>query len=208
MQVILIIGAVQALFFVILLFNKKSKRLPDKILAIWLVIFALHLSYIYFLFQKGYTTYLEFGGYDTGIIVLYYSLMFIYSKSLITNNNKFKVKWLTHLIPTGVTYISMIPYLLLSYEDKISLFNKKISDNLFFNITAVAIILFITYYIIIIFRLLKKHDLNIKKTYSYDEKINLTWLKKLSLVLAIIWGIFQQLYSIYIIKNSFLIQVQ
>jgi AraC-like DNA-binding protein/NADH:ubiquinone oxidoreductase subunit 6 (subunit J) len=189
MQVILIIGAVQALFFAVLLLNKKGKRMPDKILVFWLIIFALHLSFVYFIFQKGYSTYIEYGAYVSGVVILYYSLMYIYAKSIITNDNAFNIKWLFHIIPTGITYISMIPYILLSFEEKIALFDHNLSENLFVNLLAITIILFITSYVVVIFRLLKKHEINIKKTFSYDENINLAWLKKLSIILVVIWVI-------------------
>jgi len=187
MQVVLVIGAVQALFFAILLLNKKGKRLPDKILSVWLILLAVHLSYIYILFRTGYTTYLEYGGYDTGIIILYYSIMYIYARSIIADDNVFNIKWLLHLIPACIVFISMIPYLQLSYEEKLSLFEQNLSKSLFLNITAIAIFSFITFYIVTIFRLLNKHRIEIKKRFSFEENINLTWLRNLSAILAIIW---------------------
>jgi len=187
MQVVLVIGAVQTLFFAILLLNKKGKRLPDKILSFWLIIFTVHLSYIYFLFHKGYTTYFEYGGYDAGIVILYYSIMYIYAQSIIANDNTFRVRWLIHLIPAGVIYASMMPYLLLSYDEKMLLFEKSLSKSLFLNITAAAVLTFITFYMVIIFRLLNKHRVDIRKTFSFEENINLIWLRNLSVILAVIW---------------------
>ncbi len=187
MQILLIIGAVQALFFAVLLLNKKGKRMPGKILAFWLIVFVGHLSYVYFVFQQGYSAYLEYGAYVSGVIILYYSLMYIYAKSIISNDNTFHRKWFLHLIPTVITYISMIPYILLDYEEKTALFEHNLSNNLFLNFSVIITILFITFYVVIIFRLLRKHEINIKKTYSYHENINLTWLKKLSIILAVIW---------------------
>ena len=190
MEVLLIVGAVQALFFFILILNKRGKRMPDILLAFSLIIFAVHLSAVYFLFKQGYSAYINYGSYVSGIIILYFSLMYIYARSLISNNNTFSPKWLLHLLPTIITYISFIPYMVLDYEGKMALFDHKFSNNFFFNFTAITIISFITYYIIIIFRLLRKHEINIKKTFSYDENINLAWLKKLAIILAVIWVVF------------------
>jgi len=37
MDVVLAVGAVQAVFFAVLLFNKQGRALGDKILSIWLI---------------------------------------------------------------------------------------------------------------------------------------------------------------------------
>src|SRR4051812_4763946 len=98
MEVLILIGAFQSIFFVVLLLSKKRKSIPDKILALWLSIFAVHLAFVYYSFQSGHEFYIEYGHLPSGVLVLYYSLMYVYTKSLTANENVFKTKWLFHLI--------------------------------------------------------------------------------------------------------------
>ncbi len=181
MQVILIIGAAQALFFSILLINKKKGKLHDKILAVWLAVLALHLSFAYWLFLQQ-PTYLNYAGYDAGIIVLYYSLMYIYAKSIISGHERLEWKWLIHLLPCLLVYATSLPFIRLSELEKSNVLSQPLSPLLLASLFLA--IVFSIAYLIVVFRLIGKHDVNIKKAYSYDDTINLIWLKKLAIVLT------------------------
>lgn len=187
MHVILIIGAAQALFFSILLFNKKERKLHDKVLAGWLVVFAVHLSFAYWLFLKK-PTYVNYVGYDAGILVLYYSFMYLYARSIISQEESVGWKWLLHLIPCVLVYVTMFPFIRLSMQEKFDLFQHNLSPMLF--ISLFFAVLFSSGYLIMIFRLVNSHGRNIKRSFSYDENINLLWLKKLAILLAGIWIFF------------------
>ena len=118
MQVLILIGAFQAVFFVVLVLSKKNKSVSDKILALWLLLFAVHLSFVYYSFQSGHIFYIEYGYIPSGVLVTYYSLMYVYTESLTSEGNFFKVKWMLHLIPTAITYVSIIPLAQLPYKEK------------------------------------------------------------------------------------------
>lgn len=47
------IGIFTALFFCILLLNKKNKSLPDKILSMWMFVISIHLAN-YYIYSNGY----------------------------------------------------------------------------------------------------------------------------------------------------------
>lgn len=187
MQVILIIGAAQALFFSILLINKKRGKLHDKILATWLAILALHLSFAYWLFLKR-LTYLNYVGYDAGIIVLYYSLMYVYARSVISGHEQIKRRWVLHLLPCLVVYAVSIPFIRLDEMEKSSVLTQNLSPLILSSL--VLAIAFSIAYLIAVFRLINKHDVDIKKAFSFDDTINLLWLKKLAMVLTGIWLFF------------------
>jgi AraC-like DNA-binding protein len=187
MEVVLLVGAIQALFFVVLLLNKKGKAVSDKILAVWLTLFAIHFSAVYYMYQQGYIFYIDNGAYISSIIILYYSLMYVYAKSVISKENTFKIKWFIHLIPALISFLSFVPYMSLSFEEKVEYIQQNISSDAYQNLAIALLFFFITFYIIAIFRLLNRHAIYIKKTFSFDENINLRWLKKLAIILVMIW---------------------
>jgi len=183
-QVILIIGAAQALFFSVLLINKRKRKLHDKILALWLGVLALHLSFAYWLFLKR-LTYLNYAGYDAGIIVLYYSLMYVYTRSVISGHERLERKWFIHLLPCLLIYAVTFPFIRLNELEKSNALHQDLSPVILLSLfLAIA---FSIAYLIAVFRLISRHDINIKKTYSFDDNINLIWLKKLAMVLTGIW---------------------
>ena len=206
MDVLIIIGAFQAVFFAILVLSKKGKSVSDKILAIWLSVFAVYFSFVYYSFQSGHVFYIDYGHYPTGAIVLFYSLMYLYTKSLISEENIFKAKWLLHLIPTIIVYFSTIPLAMLSYEEKVDLVTHSV-NNIYFNLVFVIIILFITIYIVATLRLLKKHKVSMGKMFSYEENINLNWLRILAFLLILLWIVISGLaaYVFYLGASSDLI---
>jgi len=180
-QVILIIGAAQALFFCLLLIGKKKGKLHDKILAAWLGVLALHLAFAYWLFLLQ-PTYLAYVGSDAGIIVLYYSLMYVYAKSVISGHERLEWRWFIHLLPCLLVYATSFPFIRLNELEKANTLSRGLSPLILVSLliaTACSI-----GYLIVVFRLISKHDLYIKRTYSFDDTINLIWLKKLAIVLT------------------------
>ena len=186
MEVLILIGAFQSIFFVVLLLSKKRKSISDKILAVWLSIFTVHLAFVYYSFLSGYEFYIEYGHLPSGALVVYYSLMYIYAKSLTDKENVFKAAWLFHLIPAAIIYISIIPLAQLPYHEKVNLVTNLLANpyaNLVFGIN----MLFVTIYLVAILRLLQKHKVSIREVFSYEENISLNWLRILTFLLVLLW---------------------
>lgn len=156
----------------------------DMILALWLGVLTLHLSFAYWLFLKR-PTYLSYAGYDAGIIVLYYSLMYIYAKSFISGHERIQRKWLFHLLPCLLVYAVSFPFIRLNDFEKFNALQQRLSPLILLSL--LLAIAFSIAYLMAVFRLISRHDLNIKKAYSYDDNINLIWLKNLAVVLTGIW---------------------
>jgi AraC-like DNA-binding protein len=186
MEALILIGAVQAAFFAVLVLSKKRKSIADKILAVWLSIFAAHLGFVYYAFHSGYFFYIEYGHIPSGVLVVYYSLMYVYAESLTSDQNVFKPKWLLHLIPTLITYISIVPLAQLPYNEKVKLVTNP-STNPYLVFVFGLTMLFVTGYLIATLKLLKKHKVSIRKIFSYEENISLNWLRILAFLLVILW---------------------
>ena len=186
MDVLLLIGAFQACFFMVLVLTKKTKSIADKILVFWLAIFTFHLAFVYYSFQSGCEFYIKYGHIPSGLLVVYYSLMYVYTKALTSKENVFKSKWLLHIIPTVITYICIIPLAQLPYEEKVNV-ATHLTTNPYANLVLGIVILFTTIYLIAVLRLLKKHQITIRKMFSYEVNINLNWLRILSVLLVFLW---------------------
>ncbi len=186
MEVLILVGAFQAMFFVVLILSKKRKSIPDKILALWLTIIAAHLAFVYYSYQSGYVFYIDYGYIPAGVLVVYYSFMYVYAKSLISKENTFKTKWLLHLIPTVIAYACIFPLAQLPYKEKASLVTFQ-TTSLYFNFVFAIIILLATIYLIATLRLLKNHKISIKKMFSYEENISLNWLRIVAFLLILLW---------------------
>lgn len=192
MEVLLLIGSIQAFFLSLLVLTKKEKSISDKILAFWLFLFGIHLGFVFYSFQAGHVFYIEYGHFPSGVLVVYYSLMYVYTESLISRENVFKAKWLLHLIPIAIAYISFIPLAQLTYEEKVNLF-INLASNSYLNFVFGIIVLFASIYLIATLRLLKKHKASIRNMFSYEENISLNWLRILAFLLVLLWIVFSSL---------------
>lgn len=207
MDVLLIIGAFQAVFFAVLVLSKKGKSVSDKILAFWLSVFAVHLAFVYYAYQAGPVFYIDYGFIPSGTIVLYYSLMYMYAKSLMSQENKFKAKWLLHLVPTVIVYISVVPFAIIPYQEKADLITHLSTDP-YLNLVFGIILFFSTVYLVATLRLLKKHKISVRKRFSYEENINLNWLRILAFLLILLWVLISGLtaYVFYLESTSTVIR--
>lgn len=186
MEVLLLIGAIQSSFFSILVLSQKGKSVADKILAFWLAIFTFHLAFVYYSFQSGYEFYIEYGHIPSGLLVVYYSLMYVYTEALTSKRNVFEAKWLLHAIPTVFMYCSIVPLAQLPYEEKANLVTH-LTSNAYTKFVFGITILFVIFYLVATLRLLNKHKISIRKMFSYEEDISLNWLRILTILLVFLW---------------------
>ncbi len=205
MEVLILIGAFQSCFFAILVLSKKRKNIADKILALWLSIFTIHLAFVYYSFLSGYQFYIEYGHLYSGLLVTYYSLMYIYTESLTSKENVFKAKWLFHIIPTAITYICIIPLARLPYDEKVNLVTHLTTDIYAIFVFGITV-LFTATYLIATLQLLKKHTISIRKLFSYKDNISLNWLRILTILLVFLYiGISILVINLYYYETSKLV---
>ncbi len=179
MEIIFLVGGVQALFYSLLLFDKKNKILSDKILTAWMLILGIHLIYAWLVLEDSIIDILWLGGADSGLFTAQMVFLYVYSRAL--TNPKFKLtkRSLTYLLPTIVVYISSIPFYLLPYSQKIEFASNKESIKFIYILPIFFQILFYSIYLIKSLKVLSEHRKSIKNIFSFDKKVDLNWLKNL-----------------------------
>jgi len=179
MEVIFLIGAVQALFFSILIFNKKEKFTADKILGTWLALLGLHQLFPYLVYGANYEKLVHLGGTDTGLFLLHAVMLNMYVETVVSKKNLFDKKLLWNLIPVAVCYTLFIPYYFKSAEDKIAVYNGEAELPVFIIFSAFILMTVFVYFSVKSLSLLNRHKKNVKKEFSYSESVDLGWLRNL-----------------------------
>lgn len=192
MEVVLAIGAVQAVFFAFLIINKDNQRMPDKVLACWLLVLSVHLTINYLQLRGLYSTFPHLVGSTSSLVFLYGPLLFIYIDSSISEKPRFKREYLYHFIPFLLYNLLLIPFYIQSGMEKL-----HYSENLWRHGTEkleglllILKALFGPFYIVWSLRLLNKHKRNIRELFSYHENIDLQWLRYLIWSMAAVLAIF------------------
>lgn len=198
MDVIIIIGAVQALIFFLLLQNKKKRSYSDQILRIWFLVMALHLCIIYILSPEFLNLFPHLTGIHVGFPLLYGPFLYLYTNSLVNGQHKIKtVDWL-HFIPFLLIYLLLIPFYSKTTEEKLAIINGFSPYKNYYGIGFQ--IFFGLVYVIWVLVLLKKYRKKISEHFSFTDKVELKWLQYLTTGLLIIWlmVIFSNLFFSYV----------
>lgn len=191
MKYILIIATFNALFFAILILQKK-RTVHDKIMTAWLVYLGIYVG-LYAVFSDVlFTKYQLFSASFISLLLLHGPFLYLYISSL--TNDKFQISWknLIHFTPfvlfnLYIVLASFFPH----YAQKIRLDH---SDNVhgtayFFNLFLILTVLSGPVYILLTIRLFRKLDINIFNNFSVSENVSLDWMRKLIYTFGVVWTV-------------------
>lgn len=206
MQFVFYIASFNALFFALLLSQKKPRATHDIILIVWLIYLALFIG-VYSLYSHHLFT--HFNILSANLISMFMLLgvfLFLYVARLVSKQKKFNKKNLLHLLP----FITFNVYLLvasfyphIAREIRIEHIHTTIHPPLLFLFFLILTLLSGPFYFVFTLILLRKHNLSIFNNFSSAENVNLEWLRKLILVFGLIWTILIAITLIHHVFNLF-----
>lgn len=183
-----ILGIGVNLFLILLLVSKKNKMLADKFLLAWLTIICFHLFFFLFANSTKATQYIEGFVFGPSLPLLHGPMLYLYTASITNQLTSNKKLWIAHFLPSLFAFIMLSSFFWLTKEDKMLVYlNRGQGYEIELLIIKYAIILSGITYIIWIFYLLEMHKKNIVNNFSYEENINLKWLKYLIYGLGTVW---------------------
>lgn len=191
------------LLLVLLLLSKKGKTLADRILLVLLILVCCHLS-LFALGRQPITPENVHWLLGTSIPfpLLHGPMIYLYTAAM-TNMLPVNRKLLIlHFIPALAAVLFFLPVFLQSTDEKMTFIasgGKGYETANFFRIILLQVSGFV--YVLWSLWLLRKHKQNINQEFSYEERINLNWLRYFIYSLAAIWII------IVLTKNDYYIFV-
>lgn len=185
---IFIAGITIAVFIQILLITKKNKSAPDKILILWMLLISVHLFLFYSFFTKDINKYSILWGLDLPIPLLQGVFLYLYVAYVTDQLPRKRALLLLHFIPAAAMFIYIIPFLMLPAEHKKYVYENNGAGYETFNVIRIAAYLLTgIVYVTWSYLLLRKHRLKILNQFSYQDKINLQWLRILTAGIGGIW---------------------
>ncbi len=180
-------GIVITFFLTIILIGKKGKNQSDKILAVWLAFTCLHFTLFYLFISGAFVKFPYLLGFEIPLPLLYGPFLYLYADSL-THDKRIDARSLLHFIPAFALYLYLIPFFLLSAEEKIYVFQHEgIGYEALLRFNLFAIIVSGITYIILTLLMLRRYQKNIENEFSNTDKINLNWLRYLTYGTSAIW---------------------
>ena len=203
MQFIFIIAAFNALFFTVLLVQKKPRELHDNILIGWLIYLGLYIGIYGFYSHDLFVHFKLLSISLLSLLMLFGPFLYGYLEALVTNKRSIIVKDLIHFIP----FILFNLYILTaSFSVRLSakLNIEKIGPGdhppILFIFFLILTALSGTVYFLLTIKLFRRLDIRIFNNFSNTSKINLFWIRKLVFIFGIVWT---TLISITVIHHVF-----
>jgi AraC-like DNA-binding protein len=187
---VFLLGATQGLFLALLLFNKTGNKTANRFLAL------LMIAYSGFIVEAAISRtriLIEFPhllGLAAGVVYLIGPLHYLYARSLMSDPYFFSKKQLLHFLPFFIFYLTFLfPFYLQDAGFKLAYYDTLANEG-----KTPLLILFnwlllgqgISYMILTLI-LLRKHSADIKESFSSIEKINLNWLRNITLMSLVVW---------------------
>lgn len=192
---IILTGAINGLFFILLLKNKPKNSDSDRILMVWMGIISLQLGFYYDNLSASpiLPGYLQLLGFSLPLVSS--PILYFYIRSLSLGAG---FKWkniLIHLLPFLI--FNCITFLLhytkaddLYLKNGVPHFSSTLNSTIIYFLTALLAII-PGAYTVLSFVVLLRHQKRLPDNYSYTEKINLNWLKWIVVSLLILFiGLF------------------
>lgn len=174
LEPVLYIGVTQSLFAGIVIATRKPQILSDRYLASWLFIIAVEM-----ILALVKLTWLDYLPYEIPFLVIplvYGPFLYLYVKTLITEEPKFQLRDMVHFVPF-LFFLGLAFLFRTSPDENISLPIWSHPSRLAKIIYEFLIFASFSTYSIIVYVLLTRHRIAIREEFSYSSsKITLTWL--------------------------------
>jgi AraC-like DNA-binding protein len=179
-----LLGAVNALFFSVLIFSKKTRTVADKILGAWLIILSAQLI-IPFLYLTNLGLYYRYAGIEIAFFVFHPVFLNFYVKSMIgqsptLKNIRFAIIYILVAEVIGLSFFLYPPEARYEFIKGTTLLPRVYYP--FF----VFIMIFFFYYCYDSYKVLKNYRISVVHVYSYRENVDLFWLRRLIILFTLI----------------------
>lgn len=190
--IVLSVGIFQGIFLTIfLLFSNEVAGKSNKILAGFIFSFTLLTLNDLLVETKALLDFPNLFLLLDPLIFVLGPLAYFYIRDLVTEQKALRLKDLFHFLPAAFLWIILIPIYLQSTTSKENLILESYStlgeDTDF--ILIFAAIHLLVYFIISIVGI-TKYQQEIKENFSFEEKINLKWLKYFLIITSVLWIFF------------------
>ena len=201
METLIAIGSINSFFFSFAVFNKHKKTKANNLLSTLFIVLGLAFGIVYLSYVLNLPV-LQVLIWNISLLIA--PLFYLYAYLLINKKNELEKKIFINFIPYVLSLVYLILIFIFYSETEIdNLFNNSIiNSNILFGLLTIIETVIIPFYIVLIFRLLKRHNKNIKLFFSNLTELNLTWLRALIIGILLIWFLINILYYLLPLSNN------
>ncbi|KAA3608848.1 MAG: AraC family transcriptional regulator [Calditrichaeota bacterium] len=206
-SILLLFGAAQGFFLALILSQKRGNQRANQFLSLLVLLYSVFILDAALDGMNFYKAYPQFYGLARALPFVFGALHFLYIIKLISPEKKLSKLNLLHFIPFFLYRINTLWFDFKSAQYKLEFMQGvHVDDAGFFYQISGPIILFqgliyMGYSLVV----LKRYSDKIKEQYSSIDKINLIWLRNITLLALFVWMVatFEKIFP-EVSKNLFL----
>lgn len=191
-NLILLLAAAQGILLSFLIIHKHRKLFANYFLASLMLLLSITLLYLMLSELGWYKKYPFLMLIPVGFPFIVNPLFYLYAKYLIHYTSVFDKKDLLHFLPFVLYELLFLPDFFSSSEEIIAIFDTITRQQLHprFIIFNWLIIIQGWYYIALILFLIRNHSYSLEKAFSNIEKMRLSWLRNIIIIVGGVWLVF------------------
>lgn len=188
-SVILLLGAAQGFFLALLLLERNRNKAANRILALLVSLYSVYITDVAFTMMNYQQSFPHLIGVTTGLPFLFGPLHYVYVRLMISPGRRLEKREWLHFLPFVIFKAYMLPFHLSSAAEKFRFIENMNEAGKPLALVSFEWIMILqgNVYLILSLLLLKRHSRTIKDSFSSIDKINLTWLRNLTIGSAGIW---------------------
>lgn len=190
LTILFLLAAVQGFLLTILLLTRKQNRTANAILGLFVGALSLDLLQSVYYATGAYVEYPHLLGITFIFPSLYGPLFYMYVRLLSRDAQHVEWNHALHFLPALLLLVVFIPIYGMSGDEKIEYARALMTDRppLFTILNNMLPFYGLTYTALTI-SVIARHNARIRENYSNIDRINLVWLRTLTVGVAIIWAV-------------------
>jgi AraC-like DNA-binding protein len=185
----LLLGAAQGFFLALLLFERKRNQTASRMLALLVSFYSVYIGDVALLVMNYHQAFPHLIGVTVGLPFLFGPQHYLYAQLMISPGRRLEKRDWLHFLPFVIFKAYTLPFLLSGAAEKLQFIQNmaEAGEPLALIGFEWAMILQGNLYLILSLFLLRKHSKTIKNSFSSIDKINLSWLRNITIGTAGIW---------------------
>ncbi len=206
-ETLFLLASIQGVLLSLVLFLRKENHAANIFLSLGILTMSAELFTAVFYSKGWYHDYPWFMGATYSVGYLYGPVFYLYTKLLTKKVERVRVTNLLHFLPFVTGYLLIIPIYLLPMAERIKYVEENMIPNrgpLVYNVYERLIPVQGIIYTVLTILLVVEYNRKIKERFSNIERINLDWLKYLTLGMIVCWSFAaaSQLVDLFVQDNA------
>jgi AraC-like DNA-binding protein len=185
----LLLGAAQGLFLALLLFERKRNQTANRMLACLVSFYSVYIADVAFQMMNYHQSFPHLIGVTAGLPFLFGPLHYLYALLMISPGRRLEKRDWLHFLPYVIFKAYMLPFHFSSAPEKLQFIQNMADAGEPFALICFEWVMILqgNIYMILSLLLLREYSKTIKNTFSSIDKINLSWLRNITIGTAGIW---------------------